>query len=319
MLASTLEALHAIPTLARRAARSSSEALYTIYLFSESNVTGVLLPAVPRDGLRTRWRFDMADFFEGFLWLELHLLAFEVTGVEEDKLQKPHRPIPSGRIAQSQARTLYICVIIAALAMSARHGIACVTVIFIGAITVYNEGCLARFWYFKSGLALLGYAWFCSGTAICFNDDRPLPPRTLWATSCLALIFFTTGHAQDFRDREGDAAIGRRTLALILPHRFARWSLSALIVAWAAAACRCWAPPLPFSMLVCALAGATALSFLTDHSQEADKQSYCVYNLWLSCNALPLFDRWREHGASSTVEDAFSYMQVCFSYSLSGI
>ncbi|KAL1740176.1 hypothetical protein HDZ31DRAFT_77070 [Schizophyllum fasciatum] len=279
MLASTLEALHAIPSLARRAAQSSFEALYTIYLFSKSNVTGVLLPALAM-AFALVGAPDIADFFEGFLWLESHLLAFEimnqVTGVEEDKLEKPHRrPIPSGRIAQSQARILYICVIMAALAMSARHGIAWVTVIFTGAITVYNEGRLACFWYFK-----------------------PLPPRTLWAISYLALIFFTTGirrkphasqgHAQDFRDREGD---DRRTLALILPQRFARWSLSALIVAWAAAACRFWAPPLPFSMLVCALAGATALSFLTDDSRQTDKRSYCVYNLWLvSCNALPLFN-----------------------------
>ncbi|KAL1730369.1 UbiA prenyltransferase family [Schizophyllum commune] len=298
MFPEILSALRLFARTTKRTADVSSETLYTLYLFSESNIIGVLLPSLAM-AYALVGVSDVGAFFEGFIWLELHLLAFEimnqVTGIEEDKLEKPHRPIPSGRISPASARALYACVVAAALLMSARHGITWVTVVFVVAITVYNEGGLARFWYFKSGLASLGYACFISGPAVCFSQDRPLPPQAITSLTQLGLIFFTTGHAQDFRDREGDALIGRRTLALILPQSFARWTLSASILAWATALCYYWAPPTLFCVVVYALAGATAVSFLTDHSQEADQRSYDLYNLWLvSCNVLPLFVRWRE-------------------------
>ncbi|KAL1667393.1 UbiA prenyltransferase family-domain-containing protein [Schizophyllum commune] len=294
MLAGIRSALRLLARVAKQTADVSSEALYTLYLFSESNIIGVLLPSLAM-AYALVGVSDVGAFLEGFVWLELHLLAFEVTDIEEDKLEKPHRPIPSGRISPSSARALYAGVVAAALLLSARHGITWVTVVFVVAITVYNEGGLARFWYFKSGLASLGYACFISGPAVCFSQDRPLPPQAITSLTQLGLIFFTTGHAQDFRDREGDALIGRRTLALILPQAFARWTLSASILAWATALCYYWAPPALFCVVVYALAGATAVSFLTDHSQEADQRSYDLYNLWLvSCNVLPLFVRWRE-------------------------
>ncbi|KAI5886105.1 uncharacterized protein SCHCODRAFT_02643238 [Schizophyllum commune H4-8] len=297
MFAEVSSALRLLARVAKRAADVSSDALYTLYLFSESNIIGVLLPSLAM-AYALVGVSDVGAFLEGFVWLELHLLAFEimnqVTGIEEDKLEKPHRPIPSGRISPSSARALYACVVACALLMSARHGITWVTAVYAVAITVYNEGGLARFWYFKSGLASLGYACFISGPAVCFSQGRPLPPQAIIALTQLGLIFFTTGHAQDFRDRDGDSLIGRRTLALILPQAFARWTLSASILAWALALCYYWAPPALFSAVVYGLAGATAVSFLTDYSQEADQRSYDLYNLWLvSCNVLPLFARWR--------------------------
>lgn len=290
---------HDVARFSRETAESLLEAAYTLYLFSESNIVGVLCPAIAM-GVALVGMPDAAAFLEGFVWLELHLLAFEimnqVTGIEEDKISKPHRPIPSGRISPSSARALYVCVVTAALLGSARHGIAPLSIAYVLAITVYNEGGLARFWFLKSALGGLGYVTFCWGTAICFGNDEPLTRRAIWAVACEALIFLTTGHAQDFRDRDGDKAIGRGTLALLLPQSFARWSLSALLLAWSTVLWCFWVPPVACIIIVYGLAGATATSFLVDYSQDADQRSYGLYNLWLvSCNVLPLFDRLKNY------------------------
>jgi hypothetical protein len=87
------------------------------------------------------------------------------------------------------------------------------------------------------------------------------------------------GHAQDFRDRPGDAAIGRKTLPLLLPPRLARWSLAALLATWTFLLIRLWAPPHAVSLLLALLALTAATKFIRDHSVEADRDSYWYYNV----------------------------------------
>ncbi|KAI4521563.1 hypothetical protein K525DRAFT_200969 [Schizophyllum commune Loenen D] len=199
---------------------------------------------------------DPLAFLEGFVWVELHLMAFEtknqIVGLDEDKLSKPDRPIPSGRISPESTQILYVCLVLASLLMSARHGLLVPSAIYLTAIVAYNECSLARNWFFKSG------------------------------------------QAQDFRDREGDAAIGRKTLALLLPQAVGRWSLGALLVAWTGVLVWFWMPPATFSCALLALAITTTSVFVSDYSHESDRRGYWWYNMWLiSCHALPIFHRLR--------------------------
>ena len=87
------------------------------------------------------------------------------------------------------------------------------------------------------------------------------------------------GQAQDFRDREGDAAIGRKTLALILPQGVGRWSLAALLYAWTTALVWFWLPPAGFSLLLYVLATAATYLFVTDYTEESDRRAYWWYNV----------------------------------------
>jgi 1,4-dihydroxy-2-naphthoate octaprenyltransferase len=93
------------------------------------------------------------------------------------------------------------------------------------------------------------------------------------------LNYILQGHAQDFRDREGDAAIGRKTLAIILPQTFARWSLMALIFTWTVGLVYFWGPPAVVSIVFFGLAAYTTVNFVRDYSQEADRVSYWWYNV----------------------------------------
>ncbi|KAI5893209.1 uncharacterized protein SCHCODRAFT_02498588 [Schizophyllum commune H4-8] len=241
---------------------------------------------------------DPLAFSEGFVWVELHLMAFEtknqIVGLDEDKLSKPDRPIPSGRISPESTQILYVCLVLASLLMSARHGLLVPSAIYLAAIVAYNECSLARNWFFKSVLSAIGYVCYTWGMCVCFDHDRPLSRLSLMALVMTGAIFATTGQAQDFRDREGDAAIGRKTLALLLPQAVGRWSLGALLVAWTGVLVWFWMPPATFSCALLALAITTTSVFVSDYSHESDRRGYWWYNMWLiSCHALPIFHRLR--------------------------
>lgn len=271
--------------------------LYTGYLFSKSDIVPILGPALSMS-MVLAGPTDLVAFLEGFVWTELHLMAFEtknqIVGLDEDKLAKPHRPIPSGRITPESTQTLYICLVIASFIMSARHGLLTPSLIYFAAIFAYNEFGLARNWVMKSALSAIGYICYCWGMSVCFDHDRPLSHLSWMALVMTGAIFATTGQAQDFRDREGDAAIGRKTLALILPQGVGRWSLGALLFAWTTGLVYFWLPPAGFSLLLYVLATVSTYLFVTDYTEESDRRAYWWYNMWLiSCHALPIFHRLR--------------------------
>jgi hypothetical protein len=89
----------------------------------------------------------------------------------------------------------------------------------------------------------------------------------------------TQGHAQDFRDRSGDALLGRRTIPIILPQGVARWSLLFLMASFTSGLIWRWHPPI-FAALIFAMLGMTfALKFVTNHSEAEDRKSFRWYEV----------------------------------------
>ncbi|KAJ6538484.1 UbiA prenyltransferase family-domain-containing protein [Mycena vulgaris] len=295
--------------------------LKTVLLFSKSDVVPILGPSVRECQAQTvpyqliipfffgklavamvlAGPTDFPAFIMGFLWLELHLLTFEIknqiTGLEEDRLSKPHRPIVAGRISIAKAQTLYLGFGALSFACSVYHGVVSCSILYLVAIYCYNEGGMSRNWFLKSFLGSIGYVCYCWGTTVIFDHGNALSNISITAIATSGLLHTTTGHAQDFRDRPGDAAIGRKTLPLLLPPRLARWSLALLMAVWTVALICLWAPPPPVSLLLVLLCLTSAAKFIRDHSVEADRDSYWFYNMWLiTAHLLPVFARvasWR--------------------------
>ncbi|KAJ7686091.1 UbiA prenyltransferase family [Mycena rosella] len=278
----------------------------TILLFSKSDVVPILAPSLAV-AMVLAGPTDFTAFLMGFFWLELHLLTFEIknqiTGLEEDRLSKPHRPIVAGRISTAGAQLLYLCVGALAFAFSMYRGVAACSILYLVAIYCYNEGGMSRNWFLKSFLGSIGYVCYCWGTTVIFDHGNTLSRISITAIATSGLLHTTTGHAQDFRDRPGDAAIGRRTLPLLLPPRLARWSLALLMSTWSAVLIRLWAPPSPVSLILALLGLTSAAKFILNHSVESDRNSYLWYNMWLiTAHLLPVFARitwWRIVGPTS--------------------
>ena len=141
----------------------------------------------------------------------------QIVGLDEDKLAKTHRPIPSGRISPEATQTLYLCLIVASLLMSVRHGLLTPSLIYFAAIIAYNEFGLARNWVAKSALSAIGYICYCWGMSVCFgtwpllapwsssltrllpDHDRPLSSLSMTALVMTGAIFATTVRASLLR------------------------------------------------------------------------------------------------------------------------
>ncbi|KAJ7437819.1 UbiA prenyltransferase family-domain-containing protein [Mycena galericulata] len=253
----------------------------TILLFSQSDIVPILGPSLTVSMVLSG-PTDFKAFTSGFLWLELHLLTFEIKnqiiGLEEDRLSKPNRPIVSGRLIIEAAQRLYLVVGIISVLYSVYHRVLLCSTIYMVAICCYNEGGMSRNWFLKSFLGSLGYVCYCWGTTIIFDHGGRLSQTSVLAIAISGLVHTTTGHAQDFRDRFGDASIGRKTLAILLPPRVARWSLMALVFAWTTGLIYLWSPPLPVALVFAILACVSTIKFVLDHSVEVDRNSYWWYN-----------------------------------------
>ncbi|KAF7352481.1 Integral membrane protein [Mycena venus] len=244
---------------------------------------------------------DMIAFTMGFFWLELHLLTFEarlatptcqIIGLEEDRLSRPSRPIVAGRLSVAAAQKLYLVFGALSFAWSMYHNLLICSGIYMVAIYCYNEGGMSRHWFLKSFLASIGYVCYCWGTTVIFDNGNALSDISITAIVISGLLHTTTGYAQDFRDHLGDAAIGRKTLPLLLPPRLARWSLAFLMAAWTALLIRIWTPLPADSLVLILLCLTSGAKFIRDHSVEADRDSYWYYNMWLiTAHLLPLFAR----------------------------
>lgn len=86
--------------------------------------------------------------------------------MEEDRIAKSHRPLPSGRISPENAAVLYYVLFAlmwaAALTMKT---IPC-TLTYSVAILIYNEGGLAAIPVVKNVIGAIGLACYCWGTTI---------------------------------------------------------------------------------------------------------------------------------------------------------
>ncbi|KAJ7126383.1 UbiA prenyltransferase family [Mycena crocata] len=270
----------------------------TIFLFSQSDIVPILGPSLAVS-LVLAGPTDFAAFIMGFTWLELHLLTFEIKnqmiGVEEDRLAKPNRPIVSGRISMDAAQTLYLVLGVISVLYSVYHHVLLCSIVYMVAIYCYNEGGMSRNWFLKSLLGAMGYVCYCWGTTIIFDHGHNLSQTSVVAIAMSGLIHTTTGHAQDFRDRFGDASIGRKTLPILLPPGLARWSLMALVAGWTAGLIYLWNPPCLVTLLFTVLCCISTVKFVLDHSVEADRVSYWWYNMWLiTAHSLPVFKRIAE-------------------------
>ncbi|KAI0065526.1 hypothetical protein BV25DRAFT_1764293, partial [Artomyces pyxidatus] len=91
-------------------------------------------------------------------------------------------------------------------------------------------------------------------------------------------IILTTIHVQDFRDEIGDKLVGRRTLPIVFPEA-SRIGTIVAMVSWSVGLSVACGLRLPFATALCALASFVGLRCYRLRTAEADRTSYCYYNV----------------------------------------
>ncbi|KAI9368474.1 UbiA prenyltransferase family-domain-containing protein [Aspergillus egyptiacus] len=279
---------------------------YTAHFFVRDNIKeviclgmlfGALNAAVASDfemGASRSFREILVSLPQMFLWSWTHLFYFTLhnqcsaAAIAEDKINKPWRPLPAGRITPRQAKVLVYCMYPTILAVS--YTVGGVGPCLVGAFLTlwYNEWHGASDPLLKNFLNGLGFACFFAGPLEIATKSSVLAgdmKAFMWLL-VIAGAIATAAHAQDFLDIEGDRASGRKTVPLLIGDANARSALALGIIGWTALSCWFWdlgsAGRSWRSCIPACVAGTIVISgFYWDKIREADQRSWKIYPIWL--------------------------------------
>ncbi|KAF2117929.1 hypothetical protein BDV96DRAFT_465220, partial [Lophiotrema nucula] len=235
-----------------------------------------------------------------FIWLWMMCLQVTISNqrhpssIAEDSINKPWRPMPSGRLGIEQACQLLLGVLLLNGLVAHWLGVLDIWMLFTFLMTVYNDWGGSDNSFTRTLLNAAAFAIFsCSALQVALLDHPMTRECWEWVTA-ITLVILTTIHAQDFRDEIGDRARGRSTLVTIFGHSVARASLILMVFIWS------FGLPLRFGVgwkaaVVIHLLGlhVAYLTVLAGTMREnrvpVDKRMYRMWALWVaSLGPLPL-------------------------------
>ncbi|KAF9067437.1 UbiA prenyltransferase family-domain-containing protein [Rhodocollybia butyracea] len=154
------------------------------------------------------------------LWLTLFVYWFtlsnQITGVEEDRINKPDRPIPSQKVTVIGAKMRWALVLIAFISTAVIYEPTLLPEVICWVLTTALL-CVTPFgkhWFVKNCVAMTTGTWALLG-----GSWKAIVPLTPHAENLVLTVSVWTGllmPLQDLWDMEGDAAIGRKTLPLVV-------------------------------------------------------------------------------------------------------
>lgn len=298
--------------------RSLSFHLYTLFLFTKSDFKTVIFPqsifavAVALSGAAVSPKSYTRAYVSAVLlrvphmvaWVWIHLLVENLANqrqpqsVAEDAINKPWRPLSSGRLSQDEALRLLQAGVPTAAAVSLLFDAFTPSATFTTLVWLYNDlegsstGPMLRNMVNAAGLCCLGWGGHNVLLAKEARDQAPLSQDWLlhWILVTAAVIA-TTVHAQDMPDMKGDGARQRKTLPLVYGEGVARWSLAVLVLLWSVILpvfCNVQSPAVRWLPL----GVGSFISVLTTLYQH-ESSDKLVWNLWCFWVAglylLPLF------------------------------
>lgn len=204
-----------------------------------------------------------------------------VESVQEDAINKPWRPIPSGYATMEHARIMILTLI--PLAMAANY--------FLG---VFHEGIwiLVLVWMYndlrggdhilRDPLIAAGSFGFNGGSLkLAGGPHRALSREGHTWVAMIALVILTTGYIQDLKDQVGDKLRNRKSVPILMGDGLCRAVIAAFILSWSFV-CAAFFQLKPWAFgLPVALGAGIGLSGLLRRNREADYATWRAWCFWL--------------------------------------
>ena len=224
------------------------------------------------------------------IWIWAHTLFVDIQNqtqpgaVEQDKLNKPWRPLPAKRLTKAYAESLlsimYLLIpLLAGLMDTMPQSMALIVMGF-----MYNDmggadrSIVAR--NLLNGIAISDLLLGATGIILSRSGSSLSPTGYRWFF-LLAVVISTTVQVQDLADQHGDRLTKRRTLPLVLGDGLTRWTIVAPVALWS------FLCPLFLKMktigylLPLILGSAVCMRTLRFRSVNADEGTYRIWNLWM--------------------------------------
>lgn len=280
--------------------------MYTIFLFTASDLKTIVLPSTVFGIIGCYSRLTQDPNMPGqealqriphvLLWTWLNLLPFNISNqrqpdaVEEDLINKPWRPLPSGRLTPRQATALMLIFYSLALAVSVcLHGLRpCLFLMALG--WWYNDCSGAENCGTRNLINAAGYLSFTYGAfEVAVGSQAHLNEKAYRWFFLIGMIVFSTVQIQDIQDQEGDRARGRKTIPLVIGDMPARWSIALLLPFWSLLASAFWQLRAVAYLLPLMLSVLISMRVLRRRAVLDDKISFRMWNAWiLTVYVLPI-------------------------------
>lgn len=275
--------------------------IYTLYLFTCNNISDIIIPSLLFASLSASVasKFslgpdqDLTSILVSvpkmLLWSWSNLLIFNLSNqrsaasIKEDLVNKPWRPLPSGRLAPGDASRLFHCWRPTVLLISLRLGGLAPSVSIILLSYVYDERGAALNPITKNLINGLGIGSYFAGPFEVVTRRSILSGNggaALWLLLIMAAIV-TTSHAQDLRDQEGDMAAGRETLPNMVGDMNARLLAMAGIIGWTCVAASYWGLGWIKGGTLGIAGILMAGNMLLNKTREGDMLTWRLFPLWM--------------------------------------
>lgn len=275
--------------------------IHTLYLFTCNNVIDVILPGLLFASLSASVasRFSMgadqplalilASIPKMLLWSWTNLLVFNLSNqrseasIKEDMVNKPWRPLPSGRLTSADATRLFNCVRPTVLVVSFWVGglVPCILIMCLS--YCYDDRGAASNPLIKNMINGMGIGCYFAGPFEVITGRSILSGKgdaAIWVLMIMGAIA-TTSHAQDLRDQEGDRAAGRETLPNMVGDMNARLLAVVGIIGWTCIAASYWGVGWTKGG-ISGIAGAImAGNMLRDRTRKGDILTWKFFPLWM--------------------------------------
>jgi 4-hydroxybenzoate polyprenyltransferase len=204
---------------------------YLIWQFIWRDVWATIIPGMLF--LVAGWQTQPSSFNEflaccgcGLLYFLLYVYTFDlanqIVGIEEDRINKPDRPLVTGAVSYEGAWVRLIVSMELYTLVGWWLGVLEWTLLWQVSIILLNFYGWNNFWATKNlmmgvgGFTLLAAAWHLG------TPNTPIP-QSAWIWSLvLHLIAVPLSCVQDMRDIEGDRLIGRKTVPIVFGENTAR-------------------------------------------------------------------------------------------------
>ena len=224
-------------------------------------------------------------------WIWLTLLIVDIANqrqpgsVIEDTLNKPWRPLPSGRISTLGARRLLFITIPCVLAITKfflPQGLPVTIIAIIGSYMYNDLGGADENFFVRNLMNAAAITCFGAGAAqVAIGEHAALNFNAYQWLAIIALIVTTTMQVQDMEDQEGDRARGRVTIPLLLGDATARYSIAVLVSAWSFFCPAYWGRDVLGYVSPVAVGLTIAGRTLTMRNVHADKGNWRAWNIWM--------------------------------------